>query len=305
MRVKEALEEFYLSMDGIVSPATVKWYHHKMSSFDKEFGDSELEDMTIQMLRSWRGKLARRNERFKDHPTKPTLEGKMSGYTLHAHVRACRRFFKWLEEENILTDNPARKLELPPKPKNCRRGIKDKDRDLIIEEAKKYPRDYAIVIFLADTACRVGGLAGLRLNEIDFEQNVAVVHEKGKGGNQKARMVFFGEKTKRALEEWLEIRPKDSKYTNVFLNYHNGKPLKEGGFYQVLARLARDAGVENGYNPHNWRHGAARGMIKNGASLIEVCQILGHSTVQVTGDFYGVISEEELKEAHNKHSWLQ
>ena len=37
-------------------------------------------------------------------------------------------------------------------------------------------------------------------------------------------------------------------------------------------------------------------MLKNGASLIEVSQILGHSSVSVTGDFYGIVGEEELQE---------
>lgn len=304
MLIVDAIEEFFISMEGIVSPATVKWYEHKLSALEEEFGEIEIEDVTVRMLRAWRGKLSKREEIFKDHPTKPTVKKKLSGYTLHAYVRACRRFFKWLVEEDYLDINPAQKLELPPKPKNCHRGIKDNDRDLIIEEAKGSPRDYAIVLFLADTACRVGGVSGLQMHEIDLDQNVAIVHEKGRGGNKKARLVFYGNKTKQALSEWLDIREADQNNEYVFINSRTGEPLKESGIYQLLKRLAKKAGVGKSYNPHNWRHGAARGMIKNGASLIEVCQLLGHSTVQVTGDFYGVFSEEELREMHDKHSWL-
>jgi site-specific recombinase XerD len=77
------------------------------------------------------------------------------------------------------------------------------------------------------------------------------------------------------------------------------------GIYQAMKRLAKKAGVPDDWNPHNWRHGAARGMIKNGASLIEVSQILGHSSVSVTGDIYGILGEDELKESHRAFSWMK
>ncbi len=76
------------------------------------------------------------------------------------------------------------------------------------------------------------------------------------------------------------------------------------GFPDV-GRTQQIAGVGGGFNPHNWRYGAARGMIKNGASLIEVCQLLGHSSVTVTGDYYGTFDEEELRESHREYSWIE
>lgn len=310
MRVIDALEDFYLSMEGVASPKTVKWYRQKLQALSWSLGDCTIEEVDIRMLRTWRAHLAQQGERYTNHPTKPVQRGGLSWDTLHGHVRACRRFFKWLEEEEYLDFNPAKKLELPPKPKKVRKGIKENDRDLIIQEAKGSARDYAIVMFLADTACRVGGLVGLKVGDIDLNLQVAIVHEKGRGGNKKARSVFFGKKTKRALEEWLKIRTSTPDCPYVFVSSGTGGTisevhgLKESGVYQVLKRLAKKAGVEGGYNPHNWRHGAARGMIKNGASLIEVCQLLGHSSVTVTGDFYGVFSEDELQESHREYSWI-
>lgn len=308
MRLIDALEDFYLSMEGVFSSKTIKWYHHKLKPLVWSLGDCDIEEITIQMLRIWRADLSKRDQTYVDHPTRPTKEGGMSRHTLHGHVRACRRFFKWLEEEEYLDHNPAKRLELPPKPKGGRKGIKENDRDLIIHEAQKNPRDYAVVLFLADTACRVAGLAGLKLNRLDMENCQAEVHEKGRGGNNKARMVYFGETTKLALGKWLEARPKDTDCPFVFVNSNNRggvHGLTENGIYQILKRLAKAAGVKEGYNPHNWRHGAARGMIKRGASLSEVSQLLGHTSVSVTGDFYGIFSEEELHESHRTYAWIR
>jgi integrase/recombinase XerD len=309
MRLIDALEDFYLSMDGAYSPNTLKWYRHKLQPLIWSMGDCHIEEITIQMLRAWRADLANKTTTYEDHPTKPTKEGPMSRHTLHGHVRACRRFFKWLEEEELMDHNPAKRLELPAKPKGVRKGIKEKERDLIIEKARtENPRDYAIVLFLADTACRVAGLAGLTLNRLDLDNLRAEVHEKGKGGNNKARLVYFGEKTKQAIEEWLRVRPKSPDCLFVFVNIHKKggvHGLTVSGVYHAIERIAEKVGVKSNWNPHNWRHGSARGMIKKGASLSEVSQILGHSSVTVTGDFYGIFSEEELHESHRTYAWIE
>src|SRR5258707_371358 len=65
----------------------------------------------------------------------------------------------------------------------------------------------------------------------------------------------------------------------VFLNQWTGEALKPGGIYLLLKRLALSCGVTSRWNPHSWRHGAARGMLRRGANLAQVSQILGHSDV--------------------------
>lgn len=310
MRLIDALEDFYLSMDGVKSKRTVVWYRQKLYSLSIALGDCSLEEVDLRMLRRWRADLASKDKKYVGHPSKPPVEGELSKLTIHGYIRACRRFFHWCEEEGYLQENITKRLEAPPKPKNVPKGIKENTRDLIIEQAKSNPRDYAMVLFLADTACRAAGIAGLRMEELDLNCCVAVVHEKGRGGNKKARLVYFGKKTRRALEDWLDVRP-NVNCPYVFINTSCGRTKKRpsgltvSGIYQIFKRLGRALGIKEGWNPHNWRHGAARGMLKNGASLIEVSQILGHSSVSVTGDFYGIVGEDELKETHRAYGWIQ
>lgn len=312
MLVKDALEKFLLSMEGVVSPKTLIWYEHKLKTLEEMYGESDLKKIDTGDLEKWRAILSRRTKRYEDHPSKPTQEGGLKLHTLHGYVRACRRFFKWCCEKKYLRKDPAIELKKPPLPKTGRRGILQDDRDSIINAAKKSSeRDFAIVLFLADTACRLSGIANLRIQDIDFRNRLALVHEKGRGGNNKSRVVFFGFRTSDALQKCLKNRPSDAKNHQLFIatrrsgNPLDFQPLSTNGIYLLLKRLAKSVGITSGFNPHNWRHGAARGMLKNGASLIEVSQILGHSSVQVTGDHYGVFSEEELKRSHDLHSWLE
>jgi len=123
----------------------------------------------------------------------------------------------------------------------------------------------------------------------------AIVHEKG----SRARTVFLQRRTCQALRSYVGTR----KAGPVFLA-RAGKRLRYDGIYQLLKRLAARAGVTEKWNPHNWRHGAARGMLRRGANLAQVSQILGHSDVSVTVRFYGSFVDDELAACHSKYTWL-
>ena len=74
------------------------------------------------------------------------------------------------------------------------------------------------------------------------------------------------------------------------------------GLNQALKRLARRAGVTGRCNPHSFRHGFARSFLQSGGDLATVAQILGHSSIRVTGDFYSAWSDKELAERHDQFS---
>ncbi len=155
----------------------------------------------------------------------------------------------------------------------------------------------------------MGGIANLTLSDVDLPNHRAVVHEKGRGGNHKSRYIFFSPITTRAIADYLQGRL-SIQDDHLFIGLKRGgegagwRGLTESGIYQVIKRLAKLANVSKGFNPHNWRHGAIRGMISNGLNLSIVSQIAGHFSIQVTSDIYGVLSPEELQAAHDKNTWL-
>ena len=290
MQASDALERFLLSLTGVASPATVDWYRRRLSSLVEFLGDVEVERVPVHDLRRWRVSLCERTSKYCDHPLRPEKEGGLSQYTLHGYVRAARRWFKWLKDEGVAEVNPAQRLELPKLPKGGRKGLSQLDMQRILDVARDrgIPRDYALVTFLADTMCRVGGLVDLHVDDLDLERGRATVHEKG----DKERPVYLEQRAINALRAWLMVRP-DADDDHVFLNRYK-KPLTTNGAYQVLKRLAKAAGVTVKWNPHSWRHGGARAMLKRGVSLGVVSQFLGHESVQVTKDFYNDLDDEEL-----------
>ena len=110
--------------------------------------------------------------------------------------------------------------------------------------------------------------------------------------------------TARALAAWLEARPM-VKHTAIFCSisgHTSGAPLTPAGLHRVLYELKTKAGIVGRLNPHSLRHMFAREQIRNGNDLATVSQLLGHSSVSVTADFYAVFNTHELAVRHSRFS---
>lgn len=307
----EALAWFYLSMEGVKSPATVKWYRQRLGNLENYLGgETDVSSITERSLLGWRANLAQKSERWTEHPSRPVVEGGLSPDTLRGYVRAARRLYRWLIDGRQVDINPAQRLEMPPLPERRRRGISTCDRKRM-EAAADCPRDLAIMLFMADTGCRLCGVAGLRMDQLNLGERRAVVWEKGRGGKKKSRAVFMTQKTTKILQAWLIERPTIGNCNYVFLGLKRGgkragwHEMTESGIYQILKRTAQRAGVESGWNPHNWRHGAIRAWLNNGMPLSKASQLAGHSSTKVTGDIYGTSNEDELAADHDRWGWVE
>ena len=178
------------------------------------------------------------------------------------------------------------------------------DLQCILEEAERraadgQPRDLALVAFVADTGCRRGEAASLRIVNLDLENGEALVD-----GKTDERLVDFGDRTAKALRAWLDVRPEvDHDY--VFVSFSNGPsnddPLGVGGIYQVFKRLARAAGVTGRFNPHAVRHLVGQ-QFTDKSNLELARQKLGHRDIATTADFYANQDRERVKRASQRLS---
>jgi site-specific recombinase XerD len=304
MKLQTLTEKFLLSYKGVYSPSTVKWYEDRFKHLLNEFSEREISKITIDDLRRLYVKLSEVETLYKDHPhpcRKPIKKG-YSKYTLHSFARAWKRLFKWSFMEGYLDSNPAKRLNLPRLPKPDPKAIDRNDLVHLFNAAQDHStkpiRDYALLRFLASTNARVGGTAGLKLHDLDIDERIAKVHEKGRGGEGNVRPVFFDPETAEALQKWLEKRP-NSEDERVFM-------LSTSGIYQMIQRTAEktEVEIESPHNPHAFRHGFAKEVLRQGANLAQVSQMMGHSTSAITVDYYGQFAVNELREFHEKYSWV-
>ena len=188
LTVHELIEEFLLAMEGTLSPSTIRWYASYLESLDVELGSKKVEQVTVSTLRT-----LYRETRKRD----------ISPFSLFNFVRSWKRVFRWAFKEGLIKNNPAQNLHLPPLPQESPKAISKEDASRLVKAAEnESQRDYAILMFLVVTGARIGGIAGLRISDLDIDHQRAIVREKGRGG-KKERVVFFGEKTAEALRAWL------------------------------------------------------------------------------------------------------
>ena len=276
------------------SPQTVKAYAEKLSYLLDALGDVPVETITVHELRRYvSAQLARSDA------------GELSPFTVAGRVRALKRLFSFLVDEEVLTANPARRIHTT-KPRNkTPKGILREDIRRLLETTLEGGlmdlRDRAVILLLTDTGCRVGGLCGLRLGDLDLSAGQAWVTEKG----EKTRLVFLCPLTLAALRDWLAVRPTvetDALFLNLDRSKRLNKPLSPVAVARMLARRGERAGIEGKVNPHSFRHAFARDYLMSGGDLASLSDLLGHSDVQVTKMFYGVLTGEELRHKHAQHS---
>jgi site-specific recombinase XerD len=300
MTLTEAIEMLLVATraDGR-SVSTVKAYRGKLSHLVAFLGDVAVEEITVDDLRAFVAYQMSEHTLYAGIPGRERM-GKLSPFTVATRVRAFKRLFNFLEIEGRIETNPARRIRTP-KPKPKPKGVGYDDVLALLETVRggdvASVRDAAIVLFLCDTGCRIGGLCGLCLDDLDLEAGLALVQEKG----GKSRLVMFSPETGEALRAWLAVRPKD-RGDALFVSLKRKGALTASGVRQMLTRRAEEAGIEGAVNPHSFRHGFAKHYLLDGGDLGTLADILGHASVEVTKDYYGIFTVGELRVKHRRHS---
>jgi site-specific recombinase XerD len=305
MVLSEAIERLITATiaDGR-SPRTARDYRQKLAGLAAFLGpDRDLASIEADDLRRFVASLRQRSERYTDHAFRDPVAGGLSPASVAGVVRAVKRLFSFLASDGVLASNPARALRTPklPKGKEPKAASLDDFLAMLAATAGGEPgqlRDRALLLFLADTGARVGGLVGLRLADLDLEHGAAWVTEKG----EKRRAVYLTPETVEALRAWLAVRPGGNGGAVFVTLEGNHHALTRDGVTQLLRRLKARAGIDGPANPHAFRHAFAREYLRAGGDLATLSDLLGHSDIGVTANSYAVFLPSELQARHAKFS---
>ncbi|PYE55297.1 tyrosine-type recombinase/integrase [Deinococcus yavapaiensis] len=221
---------------------------------------------------------------------------------IHAHARGIKAVFNWAEKEELLTRNPAKRLELPSLPKERQPTVTTAVAQALQKACKKTEqplRDVAIVLTLFDTGVRVHELIGLKLEDLQFERGLVRVMGKG----AKERYVPIGSRAMSAVSAYIrrERHQRHAGVFNVFLG-RSGEPLTRAGVSIRLAKLAKCIDVNREVcAPHAFRRGFAVEFLRNGGDVFTLQQIMGHSSLDMTRR-YVTFLDDDLKAAHPRFS---
>lgn len=281
MKLREALDLF---LGSYRKETTRDAYSRVLEPFVTAIGpERNLANITPVDVQDYLNDLADRPVRFQNHPRRPAQEGGLAPATLKKHTKSIKTFFNFLVDFEVLDRSPARKVKQKRLSQTIERErmATDEEVELILRACFGHIRNYALVLFIADTACRAGGVADLQLANLDLEQGMAFVIEKG----DKKRPVWFGPTTQQALRRWLANRPLcDHNFVFCSTRKPYGKLLSLS-VSNIVERAALSAGIERPIHSHHLRHWKAD-KLSQVTDVATTSLVLGHEDPMTTLAFY-------------------
>lgn len=220
-------------------------------------------------------------------------------------VAAVKSFFQFLQAEGAIQRNPTESLESPRVGKTLPKPLTVQQVDELLEQPAKRRtpeslRDQAMLELLYATGLRVTELVSLDLDNVSLDPRSPSARCLGKGARERA--VPFHEQALRALVTYLnDGRPrlvKNKKERALFVN-RRGDRLTRQGFWLILKHYAREAGIEGPVTPHSLRHSYATHMLRGGAPLRSVQELLGHANISTT-QVYTQIEDEHVRRVYEQ-----
>lgn len=219
-------------------------------------------------------------------------------------ISTLRSFYRFLNKRNIIPVNPVELISLRGDHKNLPEFLYSDEMVKVLKSISTTTplglRNMALLELFYATGMRVSEIANLKLDQVDFELNLILVHGKG----NKDRYVAFGEEAKTALNNYLvEARKKlllhKTDYGYFFLN-SNGNMITSRGLEYIIKNIFLNAGISASVHPHMLRHTFATQMLNNGADLRTVQELLGHESISTT-QIYTHVTKQHLCDIYHKY----
>lgn len=201
-------------------------------------------------------------------------------------------FFTWCNNKGYISKNPTIGLEPIKSEKKIKKPFSDEELEQLRRVCSQ-ERDIAMIEFLYSTGVRASELIALNRNDIDFAGKTAVVFGKG----SKEREVYLTATAVLHLKEYLNSRIDD----NEALFVTTRKPynrLTVAGLEHIIKSLGKSASVEH-CHPHRFRRTMATNVLRKGAPLEEVKELLGHTKLDTTM-IYCSVNRENVKHTHQR-----
>lgn len=306
--LKEAIIKYleFCEIDKNLTQNTIKMYDFYLNDFSdwaRSYLNKEqvqLKDLSIELVKKYRINLNRRvsgktNEEFKRS-------------TQNVFLIALRAFLKYLVIEEDLEIIPPEQIILGKTEERIPKVLTEEQLTRLFEvqnlNKRSGIRDRAILEVLFSTGLRVSELVSLNIDDINIESGEFTVMGKGR----KVRTVYLSDSAKNWLKRYLATR--QDNFIPLFIRY-SGKKMDEQDFegeslrltarsvQRLVKKYTTRAGISVDATPHTLRHTFATGLLKQGADIRSVQELLGHSNVSTT-QIYTHVTNRQLKEAHKK-----
>lgn len=239
----------------------------------------------------------------------------ITDYLLNLHTRgysdttkarklaSARSFFGFLRDEDIITTDPTDHLTTPRIGRSLPKALTIKEIDQLFAAASRETspsmiRDKAMLELIYATGIRASELVSLNVGDVDIIKGDLRCFGKG----SKERIIPLHRTAISVIKDYLTVSRAVMEGSNsgkaLFLN-NRGRRLTRQGFWDILKRLAKRADIEHRITPHSIRHSFATHLLRGGAPLRHVQELLGHASISTT-QVYTHLSNEQIKLEYDK-----
>lgn len=245
----------------------LNWWKDKIGAY-------LLSDITPSLLAEYRDKLLKEpSPKFKLSDEGEKIELKRSYATVNRYMAAlsivltkATKEWEWIEE------NPMFKVSKKKESRGRIRFLSDEERQALLNacEQASNPYIYLLVVIALSTGARFSEILNLKWKNVDFNRRMFYFMDTKNGEN---RAVPISSKAYDLLKEYDKVRKINSNY--IFARTDGKKPMDLRWQWEEAVKKAK---LDN-FKFHDLRHTAASYLAMNGASLLEIAEILGHKTL--------------------------
>src|SRR3989337_1525830 len=265
----------YIRIEKGLSNNTIASYRNDLTrylAYLEGNGLQKAEIITLNILREFLAQL---------------LRNQMSVSSVKRCMSTIRHFHKFLLMEGLTETNPTTYLETPRGWRRLPQTLSFSEVDALLKQPddniREGIRDSAMIELLYATGLRVSELISMKQGNINLE--VGFIITAGKGGKDRIYI-------KAARNQILKERQSPHLFVTA-----RGKGMTRQGFWKIIKKYARQAGIDKDISPHTLRHSFATHLLERGADLRSVQMMLGHSDISTT-QIYTHINRERLKKIH-------
>ncbi|PLT29089.1 tyrosine-type recombinase/integrase [Peribacillus deserti] len=241
------------------SPHTIKAYKVQLYLLIKYFKDIDITTLTTEDLKQY---LISNGDHLKPA-------------SLAHRIRFIKSLLRWAYEEGYLNHNPAAKIKEPKLGQRIPKFLSEQEIELLREVCYS-PMENALFEFMFSTGCRIGELAMLNKEHIDWSSRSAIVRGKG----DKEREVYFNTRSDIWLKRYLDDRQDQD--SALFVTERCPHRMSTAQIRYIIKRISKRAAFNKNIHPHQFRHSYATHLLNNGAPLEVIQTLLGHEKSETT-----------------------
>lgn len=301
LRIKKVIEEVIYNYE-VTSRETALTTSDLEGKINYFLATKKLEGLSLRTLKNYEYTLRKLQKVFyKPVSTITTADIKMLMYSeaekkspssMNTFMTPIRLFFQWLQNEEFIIKNPCASIKPVKEPKRMRKPLTEEQVE-ILRDCMLTRRERAILEFFLSTGCRLSEVLNVKIKDVDFANKTLLVIGKG----NKERRVYFTERCKRALNNYLKEREDSSDY--LFITERKPyRKISSRGMQVIINKIQKKAGLEMHIHPHIFRHTFATQALRSGMKPEIIQQILGHEDVGITLKVYAKLAQTEVEHSY-------